>query len=226
MTILFIGGTGKSATPLAHLLVQANKPVLLATRSGKVPAPFTGALDATIDRIYRIAPRVVDMLPPMKAFIDFAIKKGVKRFVLMSPALLEAGGPGMGLVHAYLASLQVEYCVLRPSSFFDNLALIYSDGIRANDEILSAAEGGLIEYISTDDIVGVAFKALVDDVIEDTQPIPVGPELFSYDQIARMLSEVLGREIKHKRLTVEEFAQCGGLNFALATGSFGMCEAE
>ncbi|KAJ7486716.1 hypothetical protein FB451DRAFT_1337460 [Mycena latifolia] len=213
MTILLTGGTGKSATPLAHLLLQANKPVVLATRSGEGRAltdstyniPFE--VDAAIDRIYLIAPRIFDMLPPMKAFIDFAIKKGVKRFVLMSAGLLEAGGPGMGLVHAYLGSLQVEYCVLRPSFFFDNLLLIYSDSIRANDEILSAAEDGLIGYISTEDIAEVAFKALVDDVIENTQPILVGPELLSYDQIAKMLSEVLGREVKHKRLTMEELTK-------------------
>lgn len=133
MTILLTGGTGKSATPLANLLLEANKSVVLATRSGKVPAPFRGArfdwldastynipfeVDATIDRVYLIAPRIFDMLPPMKAFIDFAIEKGVERFVLMSAGLLEAGGPAMGLVHEYLASLDVEYCVLRPSFFF------------------------------------------------------------------------------------------------------------
>ncbi|KAJ6511781.1 hypothetical protein DFH09DRAFT_1288426 [Mycena vulgaris] len=210
---LLTGGTGKSVTPLARLLLRANKPVVLATRSGEVPAPFRGAcfdwldnstynipfeVDAGIDRVYLIAPRIVDMLPPMKALIDFAIKKGVKRF---------AGGAGMGLVHAYLASLNVEDCVLRPSFFLDNLLLIYSDEIRANDEILSATQDGLIGHISTDDIAEVAFQASVDDSIENTQPILVGPELFSYDQIAAMLSEVLSREIKHKRLTMEEYTK-------------------
>ncbi|KAJ7131293.1 ergot alkaloid A [Mycena epipterygia] len=178
MTILLTGGTGKSATPLANLLLQANQSVVLATRSGKVPAPFRGArfdwlddstynipfeVDPTIDRIYLIAPRIFDMFPPMKAFIDFAIEKGVKRFVLMSAGLLEAGGPAMGLVHD-----------MWPSS-----------------SIVSATEDGLIGHISTDDIAEV--------------PILVGPELLSYDQVASMLSDVLGRGIKHKRLTAEEY---------------------
>jgi uncharacterized protein YbjT (DUF2867 family) len=133
MTILLTGGTGKSATPLAKLLLEANQPVLLATRSGNVLAPFKGVqfdwfdtstyknpfeADSNIDRIYLIPPAVFDMFPPMKAFIDFAITKGVKRFVLMGSALLEAGDPLMGKVHEYLASLSVDYCVLRPSWFF------------------------------------------------------------------------------------------------------------
>ncbi|KAJ7078776.1 agroclavine dehydrogenase [Mycena epipterygia] len=219
MTILLTGGTGKSATPLAKLLLQAKQHVLLATRSGKVPAPFTGVqfdwLDAStyknpfeadgkIDRIYLVAPPVFDMLPPMKAFIDFAIEKGVRRFVLMGAALLDVGGPMMGQVHEYLASLSVEYCVLRPSWFFDNLVLHYANQIKNDSAILNAAGDGLIGWISTDDIADVALKALLDPVISHTNPIMVGPEILSYAQIAKMFTEILGREIKHKNLTEEE----------------------
>jgi uncharacterized protein YbjT (DUF2867 family) len=133
MTILLTGGTGKTAIPLAKLLLQANQPVILANRSGKVPEPFRGTrfdwLDAStysipfevddkIDRVYIIAPPILDMVPPMKAFIDVAITKGVVRFVLLSSSMLEAGGPAMGQVHQYLSALGVQYCVLRPSWFF------------------------------------------------------------------------------------------------------------
>lgn len=141
MTILLTGGTGKSARPLAQLLLNANIPVLLANRSGNVPAPFKGVrfdwfdastyqlpfgVDNNIDKIYLIAPQVLDPFPHMKAFIDFAIQKSVKRFVLMSAAVLEVGGPLMGKVHEYLASLAVEYCVLRPSWFFGGSQPLFS----------------------------------------------------------------------------------------------------
>ncbi|KAF7340581.1 hypothetical protein MSAN_02129600 [Mycena sanguinolenta] len=220
MTILLTGGTGKSASPLAKLLLNANIPVLLATRSGSVPAPFRGVrfdwldpstyrlpfeTDSTIDRIYLIAPPVLDMFPPMKAFIDVAIEKGVKRFVLMSAALLEAGGQAMGKVHEYLHSREVEYCALRPSWFFDNLILHYSDHIRKNNEIVNAAGSGAIGWISTDDIADVAFKALTDPVIAHKNPIMVGPELFTYAQIAEIMSDVLGRKITHKNVSADEF---------------------
>ncbi|KAJ7280758.1 hypothetical protein C8J57DRAFT_1220051 [Mycena rebaudengoi] len=209
MTVLLTGGTGKSATPLANLLHKANQPIILATRGGNVPAPFTGArldwFDATtynipfevaadIDRVYLIAPHVLDMFPPMKVFIDFAIGKGVKRFVLMSTTILEAGEVGMGQVHAYLAMLPSEYVVLRPSWWFENF--LPQSGVRFNrkDTVMSAAVDGLLGYVSTEDIAEVGFKALVDDVIQHNNPIIVGPELLSYDKIASILSEVLGRE--------------------------------
>ncbi|KAJ7098296.1 hypothetical protein C8R44DRAFT_834910 [Mycena epipterygia] len=222
MTILLTGGTGKSATPLAHLLLAANQPVVLATRSGNVPAPFKGVrfdwldaftysipfeLDSSIDRVYLIAPPVLDMFPPIKAFIDFAIEKGVKRFVLMSAGMLEPGGQAMGKVHEYLTTLNVEYCAVRPSWFFDNFILQYADLIKTKNIIVSATGDGLIGYVSTEDIAAVAFKALVDDAVENTNPIIVGPELLSYDKIASMLTEILGRKINHMRLTEAEFKQ-------------------
>ncbi|KAJ7616979.1 hypothetical protein DFH06DRAFT_907057, partial [Mycena polygramma] len=133
---LLIGATGKSGTPLAKRLLDANVPAVLTRRtfvwSGVVPAPYKGArfdwldsstyqipfdADGNIDRVYLIAPPVLDTFPPMKVFINFAIEKGVKRFVLMSAAMLEAGDPAMGKVHEYLRSRNVEYCALRPSWF-------------------------------------------------------------------------------------------------------------
>ncbi|KAJ7728008.1 agroclavine dehydrogenase [Mycena maculata] len=158
MTILLTGGTGKSATLLANLLLRAISPSFWQLEAAMLTRRLT---------------RIFDIFPPMKAFIDLAIGKGAERFVLMSAGLLEAGRPAMRLDH--LASLNVDYCG-RPSYFL---------------------EDGLIGHISTDDIVEVAYKALVDDAIENTQPI----------LIATMLTEVLGREIKHKRLTSDEFTR-------------------
>ncbi|KAJ7131176.1 hypothetical protein C8R44DRAFT_904218 [Mycena epipterygia] len=145
------------------------------------------------------------MLPPMKAFIDFAIKKGVKRFVLMCTDLVEAGGAGMGLVHEYLATLNVEYCALRPYLFgMWSSSAVVPDAICANDKIISTTEHGLIGYMSTEDIAKVALKTLMDEVIENTEPILVGLELVFLLPGRTMLNDILGREIKRKRLTAEE----------------------
>lgn len=60
----------------------------------------------------------MDCFPPMKTFIDLAMQKGVKRFVLLSASLLDVGdGPMMGKVSKYVTSLNVEYAILRPTWF-------------------------------------------------------------------------------------------------------------
>lgn len=107
--------------------------MLLTSRSGVAPSPFPAVrfdwFDSTtydnpfqiatepIDRVYLVAPPVVDSLTPMKAFIDFAIKKNVKRFVLLSATVFIRSKHLVGHVHEYLASIGVDYCVLRPSWF-------------------------------------------------------------------------------------------------------------
>ena len=128
MTILLTGGYGKTSSRLATLLKQDGFPVLVASRSGSVPDgiescrfdwfdestysnPFKAASD--ISALYIVAPRALDMLTPTKGFIDHALKKGVKRFVLLSASSIECGDPAHGKIHEYIKSLNVEYGVLR-----------------------------------------------------------------------------------------------------------------
>jgi uncharacterized protein YbjT (DUF2867 family) len=131
-TILLLGGTGKVSTAIAALMKENDHPTILAARKGTAPPGFTGCkfdwLDSTtynapfekaqnINAVFLVAPAVADVAPPMRAFIDFARTKGVKRFVLLSASVFEAGGPAMGQAHGYLIELGVEFTVLRPSWF-------------------------------------------------------------------------------------------------------------
>ncbi|KAK7051745.1 NAD(P)-binding protein [Favolaschia claudopus] len=221
MTVLLTGGMGRSAKPLAERLHAANIPFLIANRSGVVPEPFRDRgvqfdwldsstyrlpfeADKSIDRVYLIAPSSGDPIPPMKAFIDFAIQQGVKRFVLMSAAPAPIGGPMMGKVHEYLDSLGVEYCALRPSWFFENLVFSLAAWIREHNEIANAVKSGKIGWISNEDIADVAFKALTDSAIEHNNPIMVGPELLTFAQIADLFTDILGRKIAYREVTPTE----------------------
>jgi festuclavine dehydrogenase len=138
MTILITGGTGKIGSKLAHLLDNAKIPFLLASRSGSAPAPFEGvkfdwfdestyrnAFDAhsDIDKVLLIPPASFDPTPIAKSFIDFAISKGVKRFVLISISGVEKGGDGNGKVHEYLAESGADYVALRPTWFIGTVAI-------------------------------------------------------------------------------------------------------
>ncbi|KAK7023314.1 hypothetical protein R3P38DRAFT_3357135 [Favolaschia claudopus] len=207
MTVLLTGGTGRSAKPLAERLYAAKIPLIIANRSGIVPEPFRGVqfdwldnstyrlpfeADTSIDSVYLIAPSSGDPIPPMKAFIDFAIQQGVKRFVLMSAAPAPIGGPMMGKIHGYLDSLGVEYCALRPSWFFENLVFSLAAWIRENNEIANAVKSGKIGWISNEDIA------------DHNNPIMVGPELLTYAQIADLFTEILGRKIVYREVTPTE----------------------
>ncbi|KAG5654549.1 hypothetical protein H0H81_000074 [Sphagnurus paluster] len=195
MTILLIGGTGKTGVPLAHRLVDANYSVLVTSRSGKVPEAFEGL----------VGPPALSAIPVVKDFIELAITKGVTRFVVLSASATPRGGPGMGQIHQYLAERGgVEYAILRPTWFMENFTYIFYQSIRENDTIASTTKDGRIPFVSVYDIADAAFKALIDDVGRNTEYIILGPESHNYDEAATLLSEVLGRKITHQRLTHEE----------------------
>ena len=71
-----------------------------------------------VETVYLLPPLgLLDPMPAMRPFIDLAVKKGVRRFVLLSSSRVEKGGEGAGRVHAYLDELRVEYLVLKPTMF-------------------------------------------------------------------------------------------------------------
>lgn len=220
MTILIIGGSGKTSKPLAKLLHDANYPLLLTSRSGVVDEPYRGVkfdwhdktthenpfnTDQNIDRVYMIGAEAMDMAAFMNPFIDYAVTKGVKRFVFMSATTTPKGSPAMGGVHQYLAECGVDYCVLRPTWFTENfVAPLRLYGIRDESMMATAAGDGRIPFVSVDDIAEVAFRALTDEKSPNTERIIVGPELYNYDEVAAMLTDVLGRKITHQKMTIEE----------------------
>ncbi|KAF1817240.1 NAD(P)-binding protein [Eremomyces bilateralis CBS 781.70] len=226
MTILLIGGTGKTTTRVAKLLSAANQPFHLTSRRGPDAAPhgypaikFDWTDETTwakpfekgdIDAVYMMEPGVSQPWVPMIKFVDFARDKGVKRFVLCTGSSAQFGQDGMGRVWEHYVNTGVDYCVLRPSWFMENLVepgLLYTIG--QLNTIFTACQDGQIPFISADDIAEVAFHALTDEKSHNCDHRILGPELLTYDDIAATLSKVLGRKIEHVKQ--DKASRCQGM---------------
>ncbi|KAK9438207.1 Ergot alkaloid biosynthesis protein [Metarhizium brunneum] len=229
MTILLTGGRGKTASHIAALLDAANLPFAIASRSCSPDSKYRQLrfdwLDDTtydnvlspkdgmqpISAVWLVPPPIADLAPPVNAFINHARLKDVKRFVLLSASMLERGAPAMGQIHEHLASMEgIHYTVLRPTWFMENFSSPHEfqcKAIRKEDKIYSAAENGKVPFISVVDIARVAFRALKGDVEENIDPILLGPELLTYDDVAETLSKQLNRKIDHVRLQESELAE-------------------
>ncbi|KAF8970132.1 hypothetical protein BDZ97DRAFT_1792131 [Flammula alnicola] len=222
MTTLITGGTGKTGLALAKLLHAANRPVLLTSRAGKGPEPFKAVkfdwLDKTtyenpfnadpkIDRVYIVIPAIIDTLSYVGPFIDLAVSKGVKRFVLLSASQVEPGDGPLGKVHKHLLDIGVDYTVLRPTWFQENFATNFYISIREYNQISSGTGEGCIAFVSVADIAQAAFEALTAEKSPNKDLVVLGPDLYSYDEVAKLLSSILGREITHKKNSTEETAK-------------------
>jgi ergot alkaloid biosynthesis protein len=213
--ILVTGGTGKTGRRLVEVLKGQGVLGVPAARSvppGGIrfdwadPTSWTAALDG-VSAVYLVAPAGIwDSAEMMIRFAETAIERGVGRFVLLSGSPIEAGGPAMGKVHAWLQTSGTEWAVLRPSWFMENL----SEGprhpltIRNERTIYTAAGDGRVSFISAWDVARVAARTLTSEQAPNTDFLLTGPEPLSYCDVARQLSSALGVTITHHPLTYDE----------------------
>ncbi|KAI1801858.1 putative ergot alkaloid A [Daldinia bambusicola] len=238
MTILLLGGRGKTASRIASLLHDAGHQFLVASRSTAPDSPYhqavfdwtkpdtygnpfikASALDmAPISAVYLVPPPIFDLAPPMIKFVDFAAKRDVERFVLLSASTIEKGGPAMGEVHQHLDSLNnIGYVVLRPTWFMENFSSPNEPqniSIKTENKIYSATGDGKLPFVSADDIARVGFRGLTDKRLQNAEYVIIGPELLTYDDVAEILTSVLQRKITHMNLSEKELAkmlECTGM---------------
>ncbi|KAF9041404.1 hypothetical protein BJ165DRAFT_1350106 [Panaeolus papilionaceus] len=237
MTILITGGTGTTGLTLAKLAHSEGHQVLITSRAGKAPEPFravqfdwtnsstfenpfaaAAAAGQAISSVYLVAPPIYEQLDVVGPFIDFAIGKGIKRFVLLSASGLKRGGPMMGQIHEYLVQKGVEYTVLRPTWFAQNFNNFFGHLIRTENAFISVAGDGKIPFVSVDDIAQAALDGLTSTKPANKEYYVVGPELLTYDEAAKLLSEIIGREIVYRRISVEQYQEILHGVFGLAKG--------
>lgn len=217
-TVLVTGGTGKTGRRIVQRLEACGFPVKAASRTANAPnrvrfdwydaTSFTAALE-NVRSVYLIAPAdTTESLDAMRPFLEQAVAAGVERFVLLSSSSIEQGGLLMGQVHEWLAQQSVPYTVLRPSWFMQNFSESqHLMGICHADMIRSATGDGKVGFIDAEDIAAVAVEALTDPTFSHTELVLTGPAAISYDKVAQIISDAVGRPISHKRLDANELGK-------------------
>ncbi|MET9556201.1 ergot alkaloid biosynthesis protein [Streptomyces sp. NPDC006645] len=218
-TTLVIGATGTTGSRVvAQLTAGGHRVTAASRRAGPVagarsvrfdwddPATYDTALSGT-DRVYLVAPP--GSLEPAAValpFLDRARASGVRRAVLLSSSAITAGGPAMGQIHQALPGLFAEWAVLRPSWFMQNFTgdQPHALSVRADGTILTATGEGRVGFVDADDIAAVAVHALTAAKAPNSDLVITGPQALSYDEVAAVLSAVMGRTVTHRQLTYEQ----------------------
>jgi len=141
------------------------------------------------------------------ALIDAAVGVGVSHIVKLSvlgpPSRLHPFDWHMQ-IEAQLATRDVGFTVLRPSSFVDILAR--AGAPIASDTWGGAAGDGLVNLIDTRDVADAAFAALLDGAHVTSQRAYhlTGPAAVSMPEIADQLSRLLGRTVTYQHRSPAE----------------------
>ena len=209
--VLVAGATGNVGGELVRALAAAGAPVRALVREAS-PAdlqpgvrPVVGDLDrpdslhAALDGAEAafLLPGFSDM-PGVMARIRAA---GLRRIVLLSGSSAEEGDRDDAVTRymrdseAAVRAGGVGWTILRPSAFMSN-TLQWDDQLRAGDLVRAPFAGVPIAVIDPYDIAAVATVALLAGGHEEQALRLTGPEALRPADRARILGDVLGRDLR------------------------------
>jgi uncharacterized protein YbjT (DUF2867 family) len=215
MTILLLGGTGKTARRIAPLLTTAT--VRTAARSGADvrfdwddPATHDAALEG-VDAVYLVPPALrLDFAPLLSAFLDRAEGAGVRHATLLSARGVEHAPPEQALRATELdlgARTKLTHSILRPGWFMQDFdEYFFQPAIAAEDSIVAPTGDGAEAFVHADDIAeGAAATLLSPSEHAGAAYALSGPEALTFAQVAAKISAAAGRPIRHVDPPVEQW---------------------
>jgi uncharacterized protein YbjT (DUF2867 family) len=207
--ILIIGGAGKTGARVNTLLRArgiATRPVSRSTKPAfdwTQPDTWADALDGVSKAYVTYQPdlAVDGATEAITELSRLAVAKGLERVVLLSGR----GEPGAQRAEAALQASGVGWTNVRASWFDQNFSEGYLlDSVLAGEVALPA--GSVTEpFIDVDDIADVVVAALTDDRHANRLYEVTGPRLLTFAQAVDEISQALGRPIRYRQVSPEEF---------------------
>jgi uncharacterized protein YbjT (DUF2867 family) len=108
-----------------------------------------------------------------------------------------------GEIETLLANSNLSYTLFRSHNFMQNLFVLVP-GIMSDSTISSPLGDAGLSMVDARDIAASAVEVLTRDKPSETIYRFTGPETLTYPVIADKLSRVLGKRIRHERITFEE----------------------
>ena len=220
--ILVTGASGTVGREVVKSLAAAGAKFKAAYRSRPEKVPDrVESVAVDFDRPETIPPALAgietvfllsNMVEPEKRVVDAARRAGVKRIVKLSVngAAEEAFtfAKWHRGVEKHIEASGLAWTFLRPSGFMQNFFNYMGDSIRKESAFYTATgPSGAGAHIDARDIGAAAAVVLAGKGHEGKAYELTGPEAITYDEAARILSQAVGREIRHVAITPEQFRQ-------------------
>jgi uncharacterized protein YbjT (DUF2867 family) len=141
-------------------------------------------------------------------FLDCAKQSGVRHVVQLSgisvsPKSLAEFHRQMSQCDEALRESGLSYTILRPNVFYQNM-LRMAGSIREHGRFRSAVGDARISMIDVRDIAEVAVKALTECGHSGNVYVLTGPQALTYFDVAKLLSDAIGKPVTYEALTEDE----------------------
>jgi uncharacterized protein YbjT (DUF2867 family) len=216
--ILITGASGNAGGAVLHEVLKIGSGARAMYRSkedsAKVPQGATAviadfaaqqslsrALEG-IDTVYLVCSPVRELVELESNMIDASHKAGVKHIVLNSA--LGAGDFAKSFpswhrkVEDKLKGSGMDFTILRPNGFMQNLISYFAPSIRAEGAFYQSTGRAKVSHIDVRDIAVAAAKILSSPAHHSGKIYELnGPEALSYAEIAEEISKATGRKVQY-----------------------------
>lgn len=215
--ILITGASGSVGREVVREMLKTGKEFRAMYRSKEEAAKAPGSVKtaiadfadtASLESAFEAVESVFLVCSPIQALvelegnvIDTSKKTGVKRIVLNSA--LGAGDYDKSFpswhrkVEDKLRASGMEFVILRPNGFMQNIVTYLAASIRAQGAFYDAMGNAKTSLVDVRDVAAVAARALTTDGPAGKIHELNGPEAVTQDEVAMKIAEKSGRAVKH-----------------------------
>jgi uncharacterized protein YbjT (DUF2867 family) len=223
--ILITGASGNVGAEVLKQIVQTGSKVRAAFQSlSKAPPPSPGLEIAVVDynqpdtlrdalkdvnRVFLVGPPTAQLPALERKATDVIAQSDVQQLVKLSAmGGREATFPRQHMESEdYIRSSGVPYTFLRPNGFMQNVINYSGPTIRTQNAFYGSEGDGQVSQIDIRDIAAVAVKTLTEDGHVGNTYTLTGPQALTNSEIAQILSDTLGREIRFINLPPAQFKE-------------------
>jgi uncharacterized protein YbjT (DUF2867 family) len=222
-TILVTGASGTVGREVAKRLAARGAPARLALRDPSRgvegaeapervrfdfhdPSGFADALRG-VDRVFLLRPpQLADVRRDFDPFLVAMLQAEVKRVVFLSVRGAERNPllPHRRIEKA-LERSGLAWTHLRPNDWMQNFATVHRDDIRTRGEIWAPAGKGHASFVDARDVAEAAAAVLTEEGHGGRAYPLTGGEELDLDEVAALLSQVLGRRVSYRNPGVVAF---------------------
>lgn len=210
LTVLVLGGTGKTGRRVVERLRARGLPVRVGSRSGQPPfdwedrSTWAPALHGvgSVYLTYYPDLAIPGAVEASASFAELAVASGVPRLVLLSGR----GEPEAERAEHAVRATGAALTVLRSTWFMQNFSEDYMLGHVLSGEIRLPGGDVPTPFLDADDIADVAVAALTDDRHVGHLYELTGPRSLTFDDVAQEIGEATGRELRYVPVSLAQHA--------------------
>ena len=225
--ILVTGASGNAGGAVLKEVLKTNKPVKGMYRSpadaakasvevGAVIADFAdrGSLGRAlegVEAVYLVCSPVRELVELEGNMVDACQAAGVRHVVLNSA--LGAGDYRKSFpswhrrVEDKLSASGLDYTIVRPNSFMQNILTYYASSIRTEGAFYAAMGNARTSFIDVRDVAAVAARTLTSPGHAGKTYDLNGPEALTYREVAEKITQASGRRVQYVDIPVAQQKQ-------------------